>query len=113
MQDQAKLQRFKAMVHSPLPAGAEASPEALVDLLQRGEGVPTFLNGRTLRDYQVTSFNWMVQHVLKGQNCMLGDEMGLGKTAQVWHSPGAHHMHAWPCAVSGHWARSHRTIPNS
>ena len=71
------------MVQSKLPAGAEASPEALVDLLQRGEGVPTFLNGRKLRDYQLTSFKWMVQHVLKRQNCMLGDEMGLGKTAQV------------------------------
>lgn len=82
-QDQEKLNRFKAMVKSPLPAGAEASPEALVQMLQGGRGVPTFKNGRTLRDYQLTSFKWMVQHVLKGQNCMLGDEMGLGKTAQV------------------------------
>lgn len=83
VQDQEKLQRFKAMVTKPLPGGAEASPEALVEMLQRGEGVPEFQNGRMLRDYQVASFKWMVQHVLKGQNCILGDEMGLGKTAQV------------------------------
>jgi hypothetical protein len=52
-------------------------------MLQKGNGMPEFNNGRKLRDYQETSFNWMVQHNLKGENCILGDEMGLGKTAQV------------------------------
>lgn len=35
-----------------------------------------------LRDYQVTSFEWMVSNLKRGQNVILGDEMGLGKTCQ-------------------------------
>lgn len=35
-----------------------------------------------LRDYQVTSFEWMVSNIKRGQNVILGDEMGLGKTCQ-------------------------------
>lgn len=44
--------------------------------------IPTFCNGRTLRDYQVESLKWMIQNWYNGKNCILGDEMGLGKTAQ-------------------------------
>lgn len=60
-----------------------ASPQVLTELLGSGKGVPEFLNGRTLRDYQLESFKWMVQHALTNSSCILGDEMGLGKTAQV------------------------------
>eukprot|EP00892_Ulva_mutabilis_P002486 jgi/Ulvmu1/12238/UM086_0029.1 len=117
-EDQVKLQRFKGMVSKPLPGGSEASPEALVELLERGEGVPTFLNGRTLRDYQVNSFKWMVQHVLKGQNCILGDEMGLGKTAQSISVLEFRRAKAGvrgpflvvaPLTTLGHWAREIET----
>ena len=35
-----------------------------------------------LRDYQVTSFEWMIGNYRRRTNVILGDEMGLGKTAQ-------------------------------
>ena len=41
----------------------------------REDAVPEFLNGRTLRDYQVTSLHWMVANMRAGRNCILGDEM--------------------------------------
>ena len=43
---------------------------------------PAFKNGMTLREYQVTSFEWMVGNYRRRHNVILGDEMGLGKTAQ-------------------------------
>ena len=43
---------------------------------------PAFKNGMALRDYQVTSFEWMVGNYRRRHNVILGDEMGLGKTAQ-------------------------------
>ena len=43
---------------------------------------PAFKNGMTLRDYQVTSFEWMIGNYRRRTNVILGDEMGLGKTAQ-------------------------------
>ena len=43
---------------------------------------PTFKNGMALREYQVTSFEWMVGNYRRRKNVILGDEMGLGKTAQ-------------------------------
>ena len=42
---------------------------------------PTFKNDMSLREYQVTSFEWMVG-LPPPQDVILGDEMGLGKTAQ-------------------------------
>ena len=43
---------------------------------------PAFKNGMALREYQVTSFEWMVGNYRRRKNVILGDEMGLGKTAQ-------------------------------
>jgi hypothetical protein len=43
---------------------------------------PPFKNGMALREYQVTSFEWMVGNYRCRKNVILGDEMGLGKTAQ-------------------------------
>ncbi len=43
---------------------------------------PTFKNNMALREYQVTSFEWMINNYCRGRNVILGDEMGLGKTAQ-------------------------------
>jgi Chromo (CHRromatin Organisation MOdifier) domain len=86
VQDQELLRRFR--LHQSVPEKAKPTEiEDLVTLLAEGEGVPEFSNGRTLRDYQVTSFKWMVTHNLKGEGCILGDEMGLGKTAQVRTRP--------------------------
>jgi len=66
--EQAKLARSKDKNQS--------SPE--IDVTK----VPTFCNGRKLRDYQQDSLKWMIQNWYSGKNCILGDEMGLGKTAQ-------------------------------
>jgi hypothetical protein len=82
VQDAELVRKFERFSAIPKPS-RPTPPEALVALLQEGRGVPEFRNGRTLRDYQVASFKWMVQHNLKGQHCILGDEMGLGKTAQA------------------------------
>ena len=43
---------------------------------------PIFKNNMALREYQVTSFEWMVGNYRRRKNVILGDEMGLGKTAQ-------------------------------
>ena len=45
--------------------------------------IPEFKNGMRLRDYQESSFRWMVTNFYKRKNVILGDEMGLGKTAQT------------------------------
>ncbi|CEF98466.1 Helicase, C-terminal [Ostreococcus tauri] len=51
--------------------------------MPRGKPMPPeFKNGMSLREYQVTSFEWMVSNYYRGRNVILGDEMGLGKTAQ-------------------------------
>jgi len=39
------------------------------------DAVPKFLNGRTLRDYQLESLKWHVNNMRAQRNCILGDEM--------------------------------------
>jgi hypothetical protein len=41
----------------------------------RADVVPTFLNGRKLRDYQRESLKWMMANFRHQKNCILGDEM--------------------------------------
>jgi Chromo (CHRromatin Organisation MOdifier) domain len=82
VQEASLVKRFKAFSQPP-PFVKPTDPAKLVQLLVDGKGLPTFKNGRKLRDYQEASFKWMVQHNLQGQGCVLGDEMGLGKTAQA------------------------------
>lgn len=40
--------------------------------------MPTFFNGRSLRDYQLASLQWMVANWSEGRNCILGDEVRVG-----------------------------------
>jgi SNF2 family DNA or RNA helicase len=82
VQEASLIKRFKAFSQPPAFV-KPTDPAKLVQLLVDGTALPTFKNGRKLRDYQETSFKWMVQHNLQGQGCVLGDEMGLGKTAQA------------------------------
>ncbi|PVU87879.1 hypothetical protein BB559_005836 [Furculomyces boomerangus] len=44
---------------------------------------PKYLIGGELRDYQLTSLNWMAHLWSKNENGILADEMGLGKTVQT------------------------------
>lgn len=77
LQDRELLRRFA--LNETVPEKSKPTrPEELVALLQQGAGMPVFKNNRKLRDYQEKSFKWMVQHLLKGDSCILGDEMGLG-----------------------------------
>eukprot|EP00198_Chlamydomonas_reinhardtii_P013917 XP_001703254.1 chromodomain-helicase-DNA-binding protein [Chlamydomonas reinhardtii] len=46
------------------------------------ERQPSYLNGGTLRDYQMESLNWMIYSWSENRNIILADEMGLGKTVQ-------------------------------
>jgi SWI/SNF-related matrix-associated actin-dependent regulator of chromatin subfamily A member 5 len=41
------------------------------------------LKGGTLKGYQVTGLNWMINLYENGVNGILADEMGLGKTIQT------------------------------
>ena len=41
----------------------------------QGTEVPSFLNGRVLRDYQVDSLHWMISNLRQKRSCILGDEM--------------------------------------
>ncbi|KAJ1914379.1 ATP-dependent DNA helicase Hrp3 [Mycoemilia scoparia] len=43
---------------------------------------PEYLVGGELRDYQLTSLNWMAHLWCNNENGILADEMGLGKTVQ-------------------------------
>jgi len=40
---------------------------------------PVYLNGNTLREYQLEDLNWLSFSWFNGRNCILADEMGLGK----------------------------------
>ena len=66
---QADVQAFK---RREKPRGKAAHAE--LSQLQ-GTEVPSFLNGRTLRDYQIDSLHWMISNLRKKRNCILGDEM--------------------------------------
>ncbi|KAK9722597.1 chromatin remodeling complex Adenosinetriphosphatase [Basidiobolus ranarum] len=44
---------------------------------------PKYVEGGTMRDYQIHGLNWMISLFENGINGILADEMGLGKTLQV------------------------------
>ncbi|KAJ1969849.1 chromatin remodeling complex Adenosinetriphosphatase, partial [Dimargaris xerosporica] len=44
---------------------------------------PGYVQGGTMRDYQVQGLNWMISLYENGINGILADEMGLGKTLQT------------------------------
>ncbi|KAJ1889431.1 ATP-dependent DNA helicase Hrp3, partial [Kickxella alabastrina] len=50
---------------------------------QRLTKQPDYLTGGQLRDYQLTSLNWMAHLWCNDENGILADEMGLGKTIQT------------------------------
>ncbi|KAJ2742247.1 ATP-dependent DNA helicase Hrp3 [Coemansia sp. BCRC 34301] len=50
---------------------------------QRLSKQPEYLVGGELRDYQLTSLNWMAHLWCNDENGILADEMGLGKTIQT------------------------------
>lgn len=65
---QEQVERFQRF--SKVPAGGRhaGAPAPLA-------AVPTFLNGRELRDYQLESLRWHVNNLRASRNCILGDEM--------------------------------------
>ena len=92
------------------------APQELKEL--NPKAVPEFLNGRSLRPYQLESLEWMAKHWCTGSNCILGDEMGLGKTAQsisvlaYQRQFGGEHgpfLVIAPLTTLGHWQREIET----
>jgi superfamily II DNA or RNA helicase len=115
--DKAAVARY----HKLAEAAAErvendGKPQQLKELDPKA--VPDFLNGRSLRPYQVESLEWMAKHWATGSNCILGDEMGLGKTAQsisvlaYQRQFGGEHgpfLVIAPLTTLGHWQREIET----
>ena len=64
---QVEIERFKRFSAAP-----RRRPRA--DDVE-GDAVPKFLNGRSLRSYQLVSLAWMVNNWRSRRNCILGDEM--------------------------------------
>lgn len=60
-------------LQSPLLTSKHAAPP-----LSPAPAVPTFCNGRALRDYQKVSLEWMANNCEQRINCILGDEVGQG-----------------------------------
>ena len=93
VEDIAQIERFKLFSDPPLPNKKEVAREVARVIHnqknnKREDGsfdvtIPEFKNGMCLRDYQESSFRWMVNNCYKKKNVILGDEMGLGKTAQT------------------------------
>lgn len=44
---------------------------------------PSYIQGGTLRDFQMTGLNFLAYNWVKAKNVVLADEMGLGKTVQT------------------------------
>ena len=101
---QAALAAFQRT--SKLPSRPVKAPVPPKAALLKSKVLPSFNNGRKLRDYQETSLHWMVNNYrgdcAKGswepRNCILGDEVrsnpnGLSLDAvpvlalSVWHVP--------------------------
>lgn len=56
--------------------------------------VPDFLNGRSLRDYQQVSLQWMVANWSENRNCILGDEVREAARLGVG-CKGLSFLHTW------------------
>ncbi|KAJ2262633.1 ATP-dependent DNA helicase Hrp3, partial [Coemansia sp. RSA 376] len=66
-----------------LPHRSASTNKAKRPKFQRLAKQPEYLTGGTLRDYQLTSLNWMAHLWCNDENGILADEMGLGKTIQT------------------------------
>ena len=53
------------------------------DTVMKFPSSPSYIEGGTMRDYQIRGLNWMIDLDSKGLNGILADEMGLGKTLQT------------------------------
>ncbi|KAJ2007697.1 ATP-dependent DNA helicase Hrp3 [Coemansia thaxteri] len=66
-----------------LPHRSAPTTKAKRPKFQRLAKQPEYLSGGELRDYQLTSLNWMAHLWCNDENGILADEMGLGKTIQT------------------------------
>ncbi|KAJ1996351.1 ATP-dependent DNA helicase Hrp3 [Coemansia umbellata] len=66
-----------------LPHRSAPTSKAKRPKFQRLAKQPEYLVGGELRDYQLTSLNWMAHLWCNDENGILADEMGLGKTIQT------------------------------
>ncbi|KAJ2725345.1 ATP-dependent DNA helicase Hrp3 [Coemansia sp. Benny D115] len=81
---QAQLDAFLDREQSLcLPHRSASTNKAKRPKFQRLTKQPEYLAGGELRDYQLTSLNWMAHLWCNDENGILADEMGLGKTVQT------------------------------
>ncbi|KAJ2217760.1 ATP-dependent DNA helicase Hrp3 [Coemansia sp. RSA 487] len=81
---QAELDAFLDREQSlRLPHRGAPTSKAKRPKFQRLVKQPEYLVGGELRDYQLTSLNWMAHLWSNDENGILADEMGLGKTIQT------------------------------
>ncbi|KAJ1818996.1 ATP-dependent DNA helicase Hrp3, partial [Coemansia sp. RSA 2598] len=81
---QAELDAFLDREQSLfLPYRSAPTSKAKRPKFQRLTKQPEYLAGGQLRDYQLTSLNWMAHLWCNDENGILADEMGLGKTVQT------------------------------
>lgn len=80
---QDALAAFRATLRPTLPKEPTRPTKKLLDERR----LPSFLNGRRLRDYQEVSLHWMLGNYRgeagagggwEPRNCILGDEVGVG-----------------------------------
>ncbi|KAI8324130.1 hypothetical protein GQ54DRAFT_84019, partial [Martensiomyces pterosporus] len=82
--EQAELDAFLDRDQSLcLPHRSASTNKAKRPKFQRLTTQPDYLVGGELRDYQLTSLNWMAHLWCNDENGILADEMGLGKTIQT------------------------------
>ncbi|KAJ1965685.1 ATP-dependent DNA helicase Hrp3 [Dipsacomyces acuminosporus] len=82
--EQAELDAFLDREQSLcLPHRSASTNKAKRPKFQRLIKQPEYLVGGELRDYQMTSLNWMAHLWCNDENGILADEMGLGKTIQT------------------------------
>ncbi|KAG5841682.1 hypothetical protein ANANG_G00169260 [Anguilla anguilla] len=78
--DDGKVEEFRKI--EGRPARLKRTPRPPASSWKKLEETREYLNGNTLREYQLEGVNWLLFNWYNRQNCILADEMGLGKTIQ-------------------------------
>ncbi|XP_054470354.1 chromodomain-helicase-DNA-binding protein 9 isoform X6 [Anoplopoma fimbria] len=78
--DQTKIEEFEQLQAVKSDSRRMDRPPA--NLWKKRDQSREYMNGNSLRDYQLEGVNWLLFNWYNRRNCILADEMGLGKTIQ-------------------------------
>ncbi|XP_076018245.1 chromodomain-helicase-DNA-binding protein 8 isoform X3 [Genypterus blacodes] len=78
--DEGKVEEFSKIQNRQPRLKRTVRPTA--SAWKKLEETREYINGNTLREYQLEGVNWLLFNWYNRQNCILADEMGLGKTIQ-------------------------------